>query len=449
MVVVAVVAGMAAFAAPAGGVAGFGDVESGRYFSVPVQWMVDEDITTGTTLTCFSPGELVTRGQAAAFLWRMEGSRSAPPHPFADVHRAWQHAPVSWLFAEGITTGTSGTTYSPDDTLTRGQFAALLYRLAGEPAPASGHPFADIVASWQQDAVAWMFEQGITVGTSDTEFSPDGGMTRGEIATFLYRYNGSPPVTLDPTTPVCDASFGGLDILFMGDSFFAPVAEEMATLAPTVGIFDHTQSVVFSPGSSGSPEGLWDQPGRRSEIQSILDEGTTDVLGMIYHRDHPELDGYRNWIDYALAANPDTAFFVGVSWIGDPQSFDAATYAGLTQLGYSLVVVPLIDDLRAEYPEATIFAIPYGFPASELYSRLDAGDLPDVDGLIDGRDGIFRDNRGHAGPILEDLAALMWLGLLYDVDLTAIDVGDRWATDLEAIAHEIIAALDPAYTAPN
>ena len=109
--------------------AGFGDVEDARYFTAPVQWMVDEGITNGTSPTCFSPWDSVTRGQAAAFLWRMEDRPAAEPHPFSDVEKEWQQEPVSWLFAEGITTGTSSSTFSPDLTLTRGQFAALLYRL--------------------------------------------------------------------------------------------------------------------------------------------------------------------------------------------------------------------------------------------------------------------------------------------------------------------------------
>ena len=121
-------------ASTAGGVAGFGDVASGRFYTAPVQWMVDNDITTGTSPTCFSPEDPVTRGQVAAFMWRMEGfPGGSPPHPFSDVVKDWQQEPVSWMADLGVTTGTSPTTYSPDDDLTRGQLAALLHRLAGSP----------------------------------------------------------------------------------------------------------------------------------------------------------------------------------------------------------------------------------------------------------------------------------------------------------------------------
>ena len=152
----------------ASGVAGFGDVDSGLFYTEAVQWMVDKDITTGTSPTCFSPDDPVTRGQAAAFLWRMEGSPAdAPAHPFTDVTAPWQQSPVSWMYAEDITTGTSPTTYSPDDTLTRGQMAALIWRAAGKP-PAAPATFPDVFKPWQIVPVGWMEAEEITTGTSPT-----------------------------------------------------------------------------------------------------------------------------------------------------------------------------------------------------------------------------------------------------------------------------------------
>ena len=198
---------------PSGGVAGFGDVPEQRFFTEAVQWMVDNDITTGTSPTCFSPTDPVTRGQAAAFMWRMEGEPDAPPHPFTDINAAWQQEPVSWMYANGITTGTSSSTYSPNDVLTRGQLAALLHRLAGNPT-ASPHPFTDVVASWQQGPVSWMAttDPVITTGTSPTTFSPNEVVTRGQLATFFWRYKGEPSVTVNsihPSDPLCRDQVGG------------------------------------------------------------------------------------------------------------------------------------------------------------------------------------------------------------------------------------------------
>ena len=202
-------------AAPAGGVAGFGDVEPERFYTTPIQWMVDTEVTTGTSRACFSPDDSVTRGQAAAFLWRIEGfPEPVTMHPFTDVTAEWQQKPVSWMAEEKITTGTSPTTYSPDDILTRGQMAALIHRAAGEPAGAPPHPFVDVVAPWQQTPVSWMAEEEITTGTSPTMFSPDDPVTRGQFAAFSYRWQGEPAAPLDERSPLCsgiDEFDGGLE----------------------------------------------------------------------------------------------------------------------------------------------------------------------------------------------------------------------------------------------
>ena len=377
---------------PVASVAGFGDVEDGRYFTAPVQWMVGDGITNGTSPSCFSPSVSVSRGQAAAFLWRMEGRPVAEPHPFSDVDKGWQQDPVSWLFAEGITTGTSATEFSPGDPVTRGQ-----------------------------------------------------------MATFLYRYQGSPPVTVDASSPACGGPSpgDGFGSLFIGHSFFRPMAEEMAVLAPLAGFDAHTQEVVFSGGATGSPEGLWLQNTKRATIQAELDEGDIDLFGMTYHPNYPSLTGYVNWIDYALAANPDTIVFVAIPWITNPVNYTAASYAAALDVGYPAVVHPLIDSLRDAYPDTTIFAIPYGLSAGELYTRYADGELDDVTELVGSNgSGVFRDGFGHADHILEDLASLVWLQAIYGVDLAAFDAGYDWTVDLNTIASSILAEHDPAYDAP-
>lgn len=198
---------------PAGGVAGFGDVPDGAFYTEAVQWMVNNEITTGKTDTCFAPGDAVTRGQAAAFLWRMEGSPTgSPAHPFTDVAASWQQEPVAWMAAEEITTGTSDTTFSPDKTVTRGELAAFLHRLAGSPDAPPPTQFTDVVKAWQVTPVGWMVTNEITTGTTATTFEPEKSVTRGQIATFLYRYKDKPAVTVDPdhpAIPACDAQVPG------------------------------------------------------------------------------------------------------------------------------------------------------------------------------------------------------------------------------------------------
>jgi|GEM_PF-4128553 len=201
-VVAAMIGGLTVTASPASAAAGFGDVGPDVFYTEAVQWMVDNDITTGTGPGCFSPDDTVTRGQAAAFMWRMEGRPVAAAHSFVDISASWQDDAVSWMAANAITTGTTPLTYSPDDPVTRGQLAALMWRLAENPA-APPHRFGDVTASWQHGAVAWMASTGITTGTSATTFSPDAPVTRGQLATFFWRYKGEPTVNVDNSSPPC------------------------------------------------------------------------------------------------------------------------------------------------------------------------------------------------------------------------------------------------------
>jgi regulation of enolase protein 1 (concanavalin A-like superfamily) len=203
-------------AAPAGGYAGFGDIALGRFFTEAVQWMVDNKYTTGITPTCFAPDDPVTRGQAATFLHRIEGS---PPvsssHPFVDVVADWQQDAVDWLWDKKLTTGTTPTTYEPERTLTRGEMAALIWRTAGEPGGSPPHPFVDVSRPWQQEPISWMADKGITTGKDPTHFAPEDPVTRGEFATFGYRWKESPAVVVDDYTPLCSTSDdfdGGLEL---------------------------------------------------------------------------------------------------------------------------------------------------------------------------------------------------------------------------------------------
>ena len=187
-----VVSMLAALPGTAGAAAGFGDVEADRYYTDAVQWMVGEEITEGIEVGCFGPHLDVTRGQVAAFLHRLDRSLGndpeSGPHPFADVTAEYQHEPVGWLFQSGLTTGKSASTYAPHESITRGDFAVLVWRYAGEPTAANAHPFRDVTRGYQQHAISWMFEQEITTGKTATAFAPEAPVSRAEAATFLFRY---------------------------------------------------------------------------------------------------------------------------------------------------------------------------------------------------------------------------------------------------------------------
>ena len=166
------------------------DVSKDSYYYDAVQWASNKGITNGVSDGVFAPDWVCTRGQIVTFLWRSVGS-SAPKTaemPFADVAEdAYYAQAVLWAVENGITKGTSETTFSPNETCTRAHAVAFLYRLAGSPA-VTGSSFQDVAAdAYYNAAVAWAVQQGITKGTSETTFSPNETCTRAQIVTFLYR----------------------------------------------------------------------------------------------------------------------------------------------------------------------------------------------------------------------------------------------------------------------
>ena len=184
----------------------FTDVHSHSFYATAVDWMVQNEITTGTSLTTFHPERNVTRGEAAAFLWRMScRPEPAASHSFSDVHADWQQQPVGWLQQHGAapvqgTVTEPASVFNPSTLLTRAQIAGLLHQLFGDGAqPETVSPFVDVTEPWQTAPVLWLLANQITTGTSDTTFDPDRNVTRGEFATFLWRHSQQP----DPTQRIC------------------------------------------------------------------------------------------------------------------------------------------------------------------------------------------------------------------------------------------------------
>ena len=170
----------------------FADIKVSDYYCDAVKWAVEQGITNGTTDTTFSPNEGCTRGQMVTFLWRAAGSPepTGKTNPFTDVKAdAYYYKALLWAIENGITMGTTDTTFSPDEICARGQMAAFLYRSAKSPAVTGSTSFTDVETdAYYRDAVAWAFQQGITKGATDTTFAPDETCTRGQMVTFLYRY---------------------------------------------------------------------------------------------------------------------------------------------------------------------------------------------------------------------------------------------------------------------
>ena len=173
----------------------FDDVSADAYYNQAVQWAQEKGITDGISSNLFGPKQPCTRSQIVTFLWRAAGSPEpkGTAAGMTDVVPGSYYAKaVAWAVENGITTGTAEGTFSPDATCTRAQAVTFLAR--AQNAKATGKTaFSDVPAdSYFADAVAWAQANGVTTGTSETTFSPDNDCTRAQIVTFLYRANQGP-----------------------------------------------------------------------------------------------------------------------------------------------------------------------------------------------------------------------------------------------------------------
>lgn len=171
----------------------FADVPTGAYYAKAVEWAVESGITNGKANGLFGSNDPCTRGQIVTFLWRAAGSpepKGAASGMTDVVSGSYYEKAVAWAIENGITTGTTTSTFSPDATCTRAQAVTFLARALKAKA-ASAAEFSDVpTGSYFADAVAWAAANGVTEGIGGGLFGSDNDCTRGQIVTFLYRaYN--------------------------------------------------------------------------------------------------------------------------------------------------------------------------------------------------------------------------------------------------------------------
>ena len=177
---------------PSGGT-GFRDVQADAWYADAVQYVVSEGLMNGTDADAFSPDASMSRAMLVTVLYRLSGEPAVSQDSgFADVAAdAYYADAVSRETEQGIVTGTSQTAFSPDESVTREQMAALLYRYAGEPSAAgdlSAYADADSVSAYASDAMAWCVENGVLNGTDGSRLEPAASATRAEVAAVLQRF---------------------------------------------------------------------------------------------------------------------------------------------------------------------------------------------------------------------------------------------------------------------
>ena len=172
----------------------FADVPADAYYAKAVEWAVKKGITNGKANGLFGSNDPCTRGQIVTFLWRAAGSpapKGTAKVPADVLPGSYCYDAVAWALENGMTNGLADGTFGVNNTCTRGQSVTFLYRAMGT-APTTVNGFTDVAAGdFYAEAVAWAVENGVTNGTSASTFSPNAGCTRAQIVTFLFRtYQG-------------------------------------------------------------------------------------------------------------------------------------------------------------------------------------------------------------------------------------------------------------------
>ena len=169
----------------------FGDVADTDYYYDAVIWAAENGITNGTAENEFSPMKSNTRAEMVTFLWRAAGSpeQNLVETAFTDVDKdAYYYEALIWATENGITQGTSETTFTPDKACSRAEMVTFLYRFSNMPSVTGTSTFVDVNSQdYFNNAVIWAQQEGITQGTSETTFSPENLCTRAQTVTFLYR----------------------------------------------------------------------------------------------------------------------------------------------------------------------------------------------------------------------------------------------------------------------
>ena len=166
--------------------------KEGNWAHAPIDWAYFNGITSGKAPGYFMPKDTVTRAEAMSFLWLTLGSPEpeSTENPFADVKEGkYYYKPVLWAVENGITSGTSETTFGPKDPCTRAQILTFIWIAAGRPEPeTTENPFTDVKEDkYYYKAVLWGVENQITSGIAPDEFGTNNTCTRAQIVAFLYK----------------------------------------------------------------------------------------------------------------------------------------------------------------------------------------------------------------------------------------------------------------------
>lgn len=283
----------------------FSDVPDHAWYADAVDYVYDNGIMNGTSATTFSPNNPMTRAMLTAVLYRAAGSPAVTTAAagFSDVAaNAYYASAVAWASANGIVTGYGNGRFGSNDPVSRAQIAAILWRYAGSPSADAGQNFADesSIPTYASAAVDWARANGIVNGKEGNRFDPNGSATRAQVATILRNY-----LTMTPADPQPDPTTGKVLVAYYSGS--GNTERVAKTLADELNA-DLFEITPVTPYTSADLD--WTVSGsrvnREHENESLRDIALTQTTPANWEEYDAVLIGYPIW--WGIAAWPVNNF---------------------------------------------------------------------------------------------------------------------------------------------
>ena len=252
-------------------------------------------------------------------------------------------------------------------------------------------------------------------------------------------------------------NFHGKNLLLIGNSFFRPYAEKLNDIALATDFENHNSTIIFRGGSNGRAINFWrdSTTSEHKAIKAALDQGNIDIFGMTSgHDTNDYTEGFSAWIAYALQNNPNLAVFISISTIDYPDNWDTTAL----QYGFNTIEElydhyvndrihkNIVDSLRLEFPNTTIFTVPTGWATFQLHEMWkDALLLDNINRMGPISTSIFTDTKGHQGDIVTETGGLIWMNSIYNYDLSSSTYNTGFQTDLHDVAIQVMNNHDSNY----
>jgi len=242
----------------------------------------------------------------------------------------------------------------------------------------------------------------------------------------------------------------GAKCVFMGNSFFHPVATKFDELATKSGKYpNHSMQLFKSAGPSGFPDALWANKSHRTQIINMLSSKDIELFGMVcpLEINNDAMKVVKRWIDTALSYNSKTSIFMAQPWGRHPTRKDTNTYKKLMSDHGEMLFNDLITPLRSSYPNINIYFLNYGECSGELKSLFEKKKCDKCITKMTGRSEkdpeskkhfIYRDEIGHAGTYIEEMAAITWMSWFYNgVSLNKIGKNEKSKEKLKQLGWNV------------